>query len=250
MLHFILQTGAAVLNAAENVDSLANTNIPTGITQAAVAPEAITETKISLIEMLAKGSLPIMIILGILLFVSIYILVERLIVMTKASKKLPTLITSLKDMIHKGDIDNARAFCRNLNTPESIMIEQGVARVGQPVQEIREALNKSGANEIAKLEKNLNVLNIIGRIAPMFGFVGTIIGVIKIFYDISLAKTVEIEIISTGLYQKMVTSASGLVIGLLAFVAYHWINARLDKLAHRLEDTQIQFLDMLNEPSK
>jgi len=249
MLQFILQTGAAVLNAAENVDSLANTNIPTGITQAAVAPEAITETKISLIDMVAKGG-PIMIPLAILLLVSIYILVERLIVMSKASKKLPTLVASLKDMIHKGDIDNARAFCKNLNTPESIMIEQGVARVGQPVQEIREALNKSGANEIAKLEKNLNVLNITGRIAPMFGFVGTIIGVIKIFYDISLAKTVEIEIISTGLYQKMVTSASGLVIGLIAFVAYHWINARLDKLAHRLEDTQIQFLDMLNEPSK
>jgi biopolymer transport protein ExbB len=153
-------------------------------------------------------------------------------------------------MIHKGEISNARAFCKNLNTPESLMIEQGVSRIGQSVQEIREAMNKSGANEIAKLEKNLNVLNIIGRIAPMFGFVGTIVGVIKIFYDISLAKTVEIEVISTGLYQKMVTSASGLVIGLIAFVAYHWINSRLDKLAHRLEDTQIQFLDMLNEPSK
>ncbi|MFO0358131.1 MAG: MotA/TolQ/ExbB proton channel family protein [Sphingobacteriaceae bacterium] len=247
MLQFILQTGAAVVNMAENTDSLAN--VPTGITPAAVSPEAITETKISLIEMVMKGG-PIMIPLAILLVVSIYILVERLIILSKAGKKLPTLVMSLKDMIHKGEISNARAFCKNLNTPESLMIEQGVSRIGQSVQEIREAMNKSGANEIAKLEKNLNVLNIIGRIAPMFGFVGTIVGVIKIFYDISLAKTVEIEVISTGLYQKMVTSASGLVIGLIAFVAYHWINSRLDKLAHRLEDTQIQFLDMLNEPSK
>lgn len=247
MLQFILQTGAAVVNMAENTDSLAN--VPTGITPAAVSPEAITETKISLIEMVMKGG-PIMIPLAILLVVSIYILVERLIILSKAGKKLPTLVMSLKDMIHKGEIANARAFCKNLNTPESLMIEQGVSRVGQSVQEIREAMNKSGANEIAKLEKNLNVLNIIGRIAPMFGFVGTIVGVIKIFYDISLAKTVEIEVISTGLYQKMVTSASGLVIGLIAFVSYHWINSRLDKLAHRLEDTQIQFLDMLNEPSK
>lgn len=249
MLHFILQTGAAVVNMAEKTDSLATANVPTGITPAAVSPEAITETKISLIDMVMKGG-PIMIPLAILMVVSIYILVERLIVLSKAGKKLPTLVMSLKDMIHKGDIANARAFCKNLNTPESIMIEQGVSRVGQSVQEIREAMNKSGANEIAKLEKNLNVLNIIGRIAPMFGFVGTIVGVIKIFYDISLAKTVEIEVISTGLYQKMVTSASGLVIGLIAFVSYHWINSRLDKLAHRLEDTQIQFLDMLNEPSK
>lgn len=249
MLHFILQSGAAVVNMAENVDSLAANNVPTGITQAAASPEAITETKISLIEMVAKGG-PIMIPLAILLLVSVYILVERLIILSKANKKLPTLVATLKDMIHKGEISNARAFCTNLNTPESIMIEQGVSRVGQPVAEIREAMNKSGANEIAKLEKNLNVLNIIGRIAPMFGFVGTIVGVIKIFYDISLAKTVEIEIISTGLYQKMVTSASGLVIGLIAFVAYHWINSKLDKIAHRMEDTQIKFLDMLNEPSK
>lgn len=249
MLQFILQTGAAVVDMAGSADSLAN-NVPNGINQAVSNPEAITETKISLIDMVAKGSVPIMVILGILLLMSIYVLVERLIVIYKANKKLPTLISSVKDMIHKGEIDNARAFCKNLNTPESIMIEQGVARVGQPVQEIREALNKSGANEIAKLEKNLNVLNITGRIAPMFGFVGTILGVIKIFYDISLVNTVEIGVISTGLYQKMVSSASGLVVGLLAFVAYHWINSLLDKISHRMEDTQIQFLDMLNEPIK
>jgi biopolymer transport protein ExbB len=247
MLNFILQTMAAV-SATNPADSIA-ANIPTGIAEAVTTPE-ITETKISLIDMVMKGSLPIMIALGILLLATIYILVERLMVLSKAGKKLPTLVSSLKDMIHKGDISNARAFCKNLNTPESIMIEQGVARVGQPVAEIREAMDKSGANEIAKLEKNINVLNITGRIAPMFGFVGTIIGVIKIFYDISLAKTVEIEVISTGLYQKMVSSASGLVVGLIAFVAYHLINARIDKIAHRLEDTQIQFLDMLNEPSK
>jgi biopolymer transport protein ExbB len=125
-----------------------------------------------------------------------------------------------------------------------------VSRVGQPIQEIRTAMDKSGSNEIAKLEKNLNVLNIIGRIAPMFGFIGTIIGVITIFYAISIAKTVEIEIISTGLYQKMVTSASGLVVGVIAFICYHWLNARIDKIAHRMEDTQIKFLDMLNEPAK
>jgi len=248
MFHFILQTMAAVSATAPS-DSTSTANIPTGITEAMTTPE-ITETKISLIDMVMKGSLPIMIALGALLLVTIYILVERLLVLSKAGKKLPTLISSLKDMIHKGDISNARAFCKNLNTPESIMVEQGVARVGQSVAEIREAMNKSGAVEIAKLEKNINVLNITGRIAPMFGFVGTIIGVIKIFYDISLAKTVEIEVISTGLYQKMVSSASGLVVGLIAFVAYHLINARIDKIAHRLEEAQIQFLDMLNEPSK
>jgi biopolymer transport protein ExbB len=246
MLNFILQTGAAVANAATALDSAAqtvNTGIPTN-----AAPE-ITETKISLISMVAKGG-PIMIPLAILLIVAIYILVERLIVIGKASKQSPNLVGGLKDLIHQGNISSARSMCKNLNTPESSMIEQGVSRIGQSVQEIREAMTKSGSNEIARLEKNLGTLNIIGRIAPMFGFIGTIIGVIKIFYDISLAKTVEIEVISSGLYQKMITSAGGLVVGVFAFVGYQWLNARLDKLAHRMEDTQIQFLDMLNEPTK
>ncbi len=245
MLYFILQTGATAVNAVSALDSAAqqaaNAGIPT--------TPAITEEKISLISMVMKGG-PIMIPLAVLFLVSIYIVVERLIVISKASKQSPNLVPSLKDLVHQGNMANARSLCKTINTPESTMVEQGVSRIGQPVSEIREAMNKSGGNEIAKLEKNLGTLNIIGRIAPMFGFIGTIIGVIKIFYDISLAKTVEIEVISSGLYQKMITSAGGLVVGVLAFVCYHFINARLDKLAHRMEDTQIQFLDMLNEPSK
>lgn len=245
MLNFILQAGASVANMANAVDSLSNTP---GVTGIQTAPEA-AEIKTPLIEMVINGG-PIMVPIGLLLLISIYVLVERLLVIGKASKKTENLVLSLKEMIHHGNIAGAVAMCKNINTPEATMIEQGVSRVGQPVQEIRTAMDKSGSNEIAKLEKNLNVLNIIGRIAPMFGFIGTIIGVITIFYAISIAKTVEIEIISKGLYQKMVTSASGLVVGVIAFVCYHWLNARIDKLAHRMEDTQIKFLDMLNEPAK
>jgi biopolymer transport protein ExbB len=240
MLNFILQTGNTVAQVA--ADSLT-----TGIQGAENLEPATTE--ISLIDMIMKGG-PIMIPLAILLLVAIYILIERLLVIGKASRRNETLIHSLKEMIHSGNISNAVAMCRNMNTPESAMVEQGVARIGQPVQEIRTAMDKSGSHEIAKLERHLNVLNIIGRIAPMFGFIGTIIGVIVIFYDISLAKTVEIDIISKGLYQKMVNSAGGLVVGVLAFIFYHWLNARIDKLAQRMEETQIKFLDMLNEPAK
>lgn len=244
MLHFILQAGNAVNAAA---DSVSAENVVTGI-QTAAAPE-ITETRISLIEMIMKGG-PIMLPLAILLLVSVYILVERLLVISKASKKQANLVGGLKEMIHSGNLANARTMCKTNNTPESTMLEQGIARIGQSMQEIREAMNKSAANELAKLDKGLNVLNIIGRIAPMFGFIGTIIGVITIFYDISLAKTVEIEVISKGLYQKMITSAGGLVVGVLAFVSYHWLNSKIDKLALRMEDTQIEFLDVLNEPAK
>ncbi len=242
MLNFILQAGAAVATTAASADSLANT---TGIQ---TTPE-LTETKASLIDMVMLGG-PIIYPMLLLLLITIYILVERLLVIGKASKRSDSLIAGMKEMIHNGNLQSAVAMCKNINTPESAMLEQGVSRVGQPVQEIRTAMDKSGSIEIARLEKNLNVLNIIGRIAPMLGFIGTILGVIVIFYEISLAKRVEIEIISKGLYQKMISSASGLVVGVLAFVCYHWLNARLDKLAHRMEETQIKFLDMLNEPSK
>ncbi len=245
MLNFILQVGASAANLASAADSLANTAGITGITSAAEP----SEIKTPLMDLVIKGG-PIMVPIGLLLLISIYVLVERLLVIGKAAKKTDNLVLSLKEMIHHGNIAGAVAMCKNINTPEASMIEQGVSRVGQPIQEIRTAMDKSGSNEIAKLEKNLNVLNIIGRIAPMFGFIGTIIGVITIFYAISIAKTVEIEIISTGLYQKMVTSASGLVVGVIAFICYHWLNARIDKIAHRMEDTQIKFLDMLNEPAK
>jgi biopolymer transport protein ExbB len=244
MLNFILQAGINTINTLAAADSL---QTDTAGIQTLVEP---TETTISLMDMVKKGSLPVMIILGILLALSVYVLVERLIVLSKASKRNQNLLPGLREMIQSGNIANARAMCKNVNTPESLMLDQGVARIGQPVQEIREAMTQTGSNELGKLEKNLSVLNITGRIAPMFGFIGTIFGVIKIFYDISLAKTVEIEVISTGLYQKMITSASGLVVGVLAFVAYHWLNARIDKLSHRMEESQIRFLDMLNEPSK
>ena len=246
MIYFILKIGA-VLNIAQTQDTLTEA-IKTGIQTIETSPQ-ITETKISLITMIAKGG-PIMYPLALLLLISIYILVERLLVLGKASKTNKELLQSIKEMINTGNLSNAISMCKNINTPESTMLEQGISRIGQPITEIRTAMDKSGANEIAKLEKNLNVLNIIGRIAPMFGFIGTIIGVITIFYDISLAKTVEIEVISKGLYQKMVTSAGGLVVGVIAFVCYHWLNSRIDKLANRMEDTQIKFLDILNEPIK
>ena len=243
MLNFILQSGAAAATTALTSDS----SMVTGI-QTAAGPE-ITETKISLIELIMKGG-PIMYPLALLLVISIYILVERLLILAKANKKHEHLVQSLKEMIHSGNISGAVAMCKNLNSPESAMIEQGVKRIGQPVLEIRTAMDKSGTNELAKLEKNMNVLSIIGRIAPMFGFVGTIIGVITIFRKISEKGTVEIVQISDGLYQKMVSSAGGLVVGVIAFIFYYWLNARIDKVAHKMEDTQIKFLDMLNEPAK
>ena len=225
--------------------------VATGITTTAapVTPQqVITEDSFSLFSMIVKGGV-MMIPLAFMLVLAIYVLIERLIVLNRAAKKNDAMLSGLKDLIHKGNIDSAKAMCTAQTTPEAAMLEKGLNRIGQPIQDIREAMNETAEVEIGKLEKNMGILNITGRIAPMFGFIGTIIGVIKIFYDIALAKTVEIEVISTGLYQKMITSCSGLVVGVLAFVAYHWLNTKIDKLAHRLEESRMKFLDILNEPT-
>lgn len=210
---------------------------------------APTEESFSLFTMVVKGGV-MMIPLGLLLVVSIYVAIERLLATGRAGRKNPGLMSGLKDLIHNGNMDAAKALCKSQNSPEGAMLEKGISRIGQPLSEIREVMTEAAGIELNRLEKNLGVLNITGRIAPMFGFVGTIIGVIKIFYDISLAGTVEIEIISTGLYQKMITSASGLVVGVLAFIAYHWMNARIDKIAHRMEESKLGLMDILNEPTK
>ncbi|MES2132445.1 MAG: MotA/TolQ/ExbB proton channel family protein [Bacteroidota bacterium] len=244
MLSFILQSTNTV--AAALVDTGAVQPAVTGIQTVA---EQLPPNEIPLFDIVMKGKV-IIIPLMILLLMCIYVMVERLLVLSKAARKNVTLLPNIKEMINKGSIDSARNLCKTVNTPESIMLEQGISRIGQSMTEIREAMDKAGSVELSGLEKNMSVLNITGRIAPMFGFIGTIIGVIKIFYDISTSNTVEIGVISSGLYQKMVSSCGGLIVGVIAFVGYHWLTARIDRLAHRMEETQIAFLDILNEPTK
>ncbi len=204
------------------------------------------QDEISLFEMLLKGG-PILIPLALLFLLVIYFTIERLIYLSKTSRFDQQLLFTIREFIKKGDITSAINLCEQNSTPQSLMIKQGLERIGKPETEIKEAMDLSAALSLSYMEKNLNVLNIIGRVAPMFGFIGTIVGVIVIFYDISLAKTVEIEVISTGLYQKMISSATGLAIGILSFIFYHWLNAKIDKAARQLEETQLQFLEILNK---
>ena len=244
MMSFILQITNTVASAVADTAAA----IQPAVTGIQTAPE-LPPNEIRVFDIIAQAWV-IMIPLSILLLVSIYVMVERLLTISKASKKNATLLASVKEMINNGNLANARSLCKSVNTPEAIMLEQGISRIGQSMQEIREAMDKAGSSELSSLEKNMSILNITGRIAPMFGFIGTIIGVIEIFYKISVAKTVEIEVFSSGLYVKMVSSCGGLVVGVIAFVGYHWLNTKIDRLAHRMEETQIAFLDILNEPSK
>jgi len=202
----------------------------------------------SAIEMLIKGG-PVMIPLALLLFATIYLFIERFLTIRKASQIDPLFMRNVKDYILNGNIEGARSLCRSTNSPVAKIIEKGILRIGRPVKEIESAIENAGKIEISKLEKNVNILNTIAGLAPMFGFLGTIVGVITIFHDISIKNSIEIGTISGGLYVKMITSAAGLFVGMLAFAAYSFLTNRIDREMSNMELSAIDFIDLLEEPA-
>lgn len=156
----------------------------------------------------------------------------------------------IRDYIHEGKVDAALTLCQGTDHPLARMIEKGVKKIGRPLKEVEDSIEVVGKFEIYKLDKNLTILAVIAGIAPMFGFIGTIAGVIKIFYNISLADNISIGLIAGGLYEKMVTSASGLLVGIIAFIGYHWLSILVDRIVHRLETSVMSFIDILQEPVK
>lgn len=246
----LLQIVSGATNAANQVlDTAKNVAAQAGQMPLPGTADAPKQASLSLLDLIMKGGL-IMIPMGLLSILTIYFFFERLMTISKASKLDRNFMNSIKDFIHNGNIDAAKSLCRNTVSPAARMIEKGVSRIGKPIKEIEEAMESIGKLEINKMEKNLSVLSLIGKIAPIFGFIGTIAGVIKIFYDISLTDNISIGVISTGLYQKMITSASGLVIGLLAFIGYYILNAMLDKTINKMETASVEFIDLLQEPTK
>lgn len=230
------------------VDSLQTTVQDTAHAAAQAAPAA-TETTVSLLELVVKGG-PIMIPIAILLLISIFIIIERLIVIRRSSRVPDNFMNNIRDSILSGNIDSARTICKTTNSPIARMIEKGINRIGRPLADIEKSIENVGKLEVAKLEKNLNFLGIIAGIAPMLGFIGTILGVIRIFYNISLAGTIEVKYVSDGLYEKMVSSASGLIVGIIAYTAYHYLSAMIDRVIFKMESSSVDFIDVLQEPSK
>ncbi|MCB0819950.1 MAG: MotA/TolQ/ExbB proton channel family protein [Bacteroidetes bacterium] len=218
------------------------------------ATDAVTEAAqkvdtLSVWDMIQKGGW-IMIPIGLLSVVTLYIFVERFLVLRRAASNPDNLLNNVRDQIHQGNIQGAVVLCKSNNTPDARMIEKGLSRIGNSVDEIEKAMEGAGKKELSRIEKNVGVLAVIAGIAPMFGFVGTILGVIKIFYNIALADNISIGLIAGGLYEKMVTSAAGLIVGILAFVLFHYLNFMVDRIAKRMEASALDFIDMLHEPTK
>lgn len=207
-----------------------------------------TEENLNLIQVLMKGGW-IMIPITFMFFLGLVIFIERFITVRKAGQQDPNLLPQVKSNIMAGRLDNALTVCRSGSSALGRMLEKGLLRVGRPIKDIEGAIENVGKLEVARLEKNINILGIIAGIAPMMGFVGTIFGVIKIFHDVELAGGIDIASVSGGLYVKMVSSAAGLTVGILAFIGFHALNMMVDRIILRMEADAIEFVDLLDEPS-
>ncbi|WP_394367167.1 MotA/TolQ/ExbB proton channel family protein [Mucilaginibacter agri] len=227
--------------ATHIVDSISHTT--------AATPAAIPQEDLRFGDLLIKGGW-VMIPIGILAVLGLVIFFERYFTIRKASKDESSLMNQVRDNIQHGRLESAIAICKNSNTPLGRMLQKGLLRIGRPIKDIEGAIENIGKIEVSKLEKNIGIIGIVAGIAPMFGFLGTIAGVIKIFYDISKTDNISMGVISGGLYVKMVTSAAGLFVGIVAYICYHILNMMVDKVILKLETDAIEFIDLLEEPSK
>ena len=235
---------AVLLYFTQTLDTLNKT-----IAAAPALPTQAAPDVTKMIEIIMKGGI-IMIPIALLSIVAVYVFVERYLTIRRHISSDVDFMNSIHEFIINGRTDSALTLCHNTAKPIARMIEKGISRLGKPIKEIEESIEIAGKFEVYDLEKNIQILAVIAGIAPMFGFLGTIIGVIKIFFNISMTSDVSIGSVSAGLYTKMVTSAAGLIVGILAYIGYHWLNIILNKAIHQLEWNAMNFIDLLKSPSK
>ena len=216
----------------------------------AMAPMVEEPAKLNFFEMCLKGGW-IMIPLALMLIFAIYIFIERLIVTRQASKEDATFMNRIKDYIYDGKLEAALKLCRDTKSPSARMIEKGISRLGRPMSDVLVAIENVGNIEVAKLEKGLSLLATISGGAPMLGFLGTVMGMVKAFFEMEQAggNTINLSQLSGGIYTAMVTTVAGLIVGVCAYFAYNYLVGRVNEVMRRLEMRSMEFLDLLNEPA-
>ncbi len=204
--------------------------------------------KISFFDLAMKGGwvmLPIL----ILSVVAVYIFFERYFAINKASQIDTNFMNRIKDYIHDSKIENALTLCQSYSNPTSRMIEKGIQRIGRPLADINGAIENTGKQEIYKLEKGLPTLATVAGGAPMIGFLGTVMGMIRAFVDMASAgNNIDVSLLSRGIYTALITTVAGLIVGIVAYFAYNILVARVEKVVNQLEANTTEFLDLLNEP--
>lgn len=230
----LLQAGQAATEAATQVQNA----------------EGQQEISLSIWDLTLKGGW-IMVPLALLSVIAIYIFVERFLIITRATKTEANFMNNIRDFIHDGKIDSAVALCKSTQGPLARMIEKGVSRIGKPLNDINAAIENVGKLEVSKLEKNVAALATVAGAAPMIGFLGTVMGMVKAFYDMAMAgNNIDIALLSTGIYQAMITTIAGLIVGIIAYICYNILVARVEKVVFLLEARATEFMDVLNEPAK
>lgn len=200
-------------------------------------------------EILVSGGV-LMIPLGILFVGALYFFFERLIAINKASKTDTNFMRIIRDHIVNGNVAAARSFSKNDDNPVARIIDKGIQRIGKPIDAIEKSMDNVGALELYKLEKNLSIISIVARIAPLFGFLGTIIGMLALFKGIAMSTEYTPNTIADGIYIKMITSATGLIIGILAYIGHSYLVAQITRIENKMEIASAEFADILQEPTR
>ncbi len=204
---------------------------------------------ISIVELLTLGGW-IMLPLAALFIATIFVFFERFIAVRKASRLDANFMNIIRDHIVNGNVTAARSFAKNTDNPVARIIDKGIQRIGKPIDSIEKSMENVGKLELYNMERNLSVLSLIAGVAPMFGFLGTIIGMFQLFYNLAATGDFTIQTMANGIYTKMVTSAAGLIIGLLAYIAHNFLTTQVDKTANKMESSSAEFIDVLQEPTR
>ncbi len=214
--------------------------------------EAPVEKTLSIIELISSGGIAGQVIIGILfllLVAAIYIYFERLFAIKEASKVDANFMNQIKDYVSNGKIEAAQLLCAQVNSPVSRLIDKGIARIGKPLADINTAIENAGRLEVYGLEKNVSILATISGAAPMIGFLGTVIGMILSIFEIANSGgQIDIKLLADGLYTAMTTTVGGLIVGIVAYIAYNHLVVKTDKVVYKMEANSVEFLDHLNEP--
>ena len=218
-------------------------------TSVEAVPVAVQQ-KLSLIDLASKGGW-LMIVLLILSILAIYIFGNKYWLIRKAGKMDKNFMNDIHDLIHDGKINSALELCRQYDSPIARLVEKGIERIGRPLNDIQTAVENMGNVEVARLEKNLPMLATIAGGAPMIGFLGTATGMIRAFFNMSTAgNNIDITLLSGGIYEAMVTTVGGLFVGIIAYFGYNFLTSQISNLVFKMENTTIEFIDMLHEPSE
>jgi biopolymer transport protein ExbB len=217
-------------------------------TSTATEVSAKADQSVSILDLAIKGGW-VMIPIGILSLIAVYIIIERILTLKKADKDPERFIERIKSLVYNGDIAGAITQCQQFDTPFSRMIEKGVTKIGTPLPNIEASVENVGKMEVYKLEKNLNILATISGAAPMLGFFGTVTGMVQAFIAIAQEEgTVSPKLLSAGMYEAMITTVGGLMVGIVAYVGYNYLVSRVDKIVHKMEYSSIEFIELLQQP--